>query len=718
MGFDAGALLFKIQAVGAQLFKQDMRESKSAIEGVEQASTKAKGSAEGLGKSQDEVAEKAKKTKAPLDEQAKSTKSTGDESETAAKKQREQAAAAEKQRSAALSLATGLVAVGIAAAAMVGLSVAKFTEFDKQMSNTSAATMATAEEQRALGDAALDAGADTAYSATEAAAAEEELAKAGQSVSDIVGGSLAGSLALAAAGQLEVARSAEIMATVLTQFRLPAEQAGHVADVLAAGAGKAQGSVDDLSLALSYVGPLAASMGWSLEETAGTLAYFSTQGIAGEKAGTALRGVIAALQSPSSAATKIMQEYGISVYDANGNRLAAAPLAQQLKDKLSGLTAQERQAALGRIFGNESLLGATLLYEGGAKAVATWTDNVNDAAYASEQAAMKQDNLAGDLEKLGGAFDTALIKTGSGANEVLRELVQSATGLVDIFGDAPAPVQATALGLGVATAAAALLAGATLAVRARWEEWKTTLSLTNGQMARSALIAGGVGIALAAVATVIALVAQAQAESRAKAQAYADTLEDGAERVTKATREMAKENLAAEKSFLWMGQGSAYDNAEALGISLDLVTDAAMGQADAIRQLQSELEFAKTNHDGLGLSAQAAALFIPAKSKGPGHGMIRATPRAVRSRKYPRVSGSRLSLSQMRISSRGQSVRSIRLVRQVRRRSTRSRVGTIRLTRGCGSGSGCDSRRMPSGSMVIAIACPPLRSRLLRRIVA
>ncbi|MFP3813536.1 phage tail tape measure protein, partial [Bacillus sp. SIMBA_005] len=87
---------------------------------------------------------------------------------------------------------------------------AKNTEFDAAMSNVRAATMATAEEQRALGEAALDAGADTAYSASEAAAAQEELAKAGLSVSSVIGGSLNGALALAAAGQLQVARSAEI----------------------------------------------------------------------------------------------------------------------------------------------------------------------------------------------------------------------------------------------------------------------------------------------------------------------------------------------------------------------------------------------------------------------------------------------------------------------------------------------------------------------------
>ncbi len=603
MGFDAGALLFKIQAVGKALFVSDMRDSQTAIDGVEQASKKAKGSAEGLGKSQDEVAEKAKKTKAPLDEQAKSTKSTGDESETAAKKQREQAAAAEKQRSAAVTLAAGLVAVGLAASAMVGLSVAKFTEFDKQMSNTSAATMATAEEQRALGAAALDAGADTAYSATEAAAAEEELAKAGQSVADITGGSLKGSLALAAAGQLEVARSAEIMATVLTQFQLPARDAARVSDVLAAGAGKAQGSVDDLSLALSYVGPLAKSMGWSLEETAGTIAYFSTQGIAGEKAGTSLRGVLAALQAPSKAAADVMQQYGINVYDANGRMLAAAPLAEQLRTKLGSLTDQERQAALGRIFGNESLLAATLLYGGGAAAVSKWTKEVTDAGYAADQAAQRQDNLAGDIEKLGGAFDTALIKTGSSANDVLRMMVQNVTALVDMYGEAPEPIQATALVLGVGVAALALFSGGAVIARVKFIELKAALDLANVSMGRTAIVGGAVGIALTGLAVIIAMVAQAQAEARARATAYADALAQGED----ATKKFIAEQLAMKDSFLWLDRGSAIENARKLGFTIDDVTAAVTGSADEFERFKERVQDAyDTRGQGVefGIAAQ------------------------------------------------------------------------------------------------------------------
>jgi hypothetical protein len=77
-------------------------------------------------------------------------------------------------------------------------------------------------------------------------------------------------------------------------------QTSHVADLLAAGAGKAMGSVQDLSEGLKYVGPVAHGMGVSIEETTGALALFASKGILGEQAGTSLRGVISALSSRRS----------------------------------------------------------------------------------------------------------------------------------------------------------------------------------------------------------------------------------------------------------------------------------------------------------------------------------------------------------------------------------------------------------------------------------
>lgn len=616
MDFEAGRLVWRLVTAGKQALQRDQADAQAAFDKTGKAAADASDKIDSAGDATDRTSKKSRESKGPLDEQAKSQKKTGDEAAEAAKKQRDAAAAMEKQRSAAKELAAVLAVGGIAVAAMVGLSVAKYTEFDKAMSQTSAATMATAQEQHDLGEAALEAGADTAYSASEAAAAEEELAKAGQSVSDIVGGSLNGALALAAAGQLQVARSAEIMATTLTQFRLPASQAAHVSDVLAAGAGKAQGSVDDLSLALSYVGPLAGSVGFSLNETAGAIAYFATQGIIGEKAGTSLRGVLAGLQAPSAAASEELKKYKLNMFDANGQMLSLSGIAEQLHSKLGGLTEQERLAALGRIFGNESLNAATLLYEGGAAKIQEWTNNVNDAGYAAKQAAMRQDNLAGDVEKLGGAFDTALIRTGSGANDVLREMVQSVTALVDWYGELPGPVQEGALVLGILTGAVLLASGATVGLRVKYVELKAALDATNTSFRTTALVGAGAGIALTGLVTILALVAQAQAEAQARTEQYATTLEEGTNTITSSTREMVKEALAAKSSWLWMQEDSAYDAAQKLGLSLDVVTEAALGNVDAMRQVEEATKVSTTSRANASTEYAKSATIVRDAVKG------------------------------------------------------------------------------------------------------
>jgi TP901 family phage tail tape measure protein len=589
--FDAGAIIFNIKAAGAQVFRQEMAGVDQATRRAGDAAKDAAAKTTDLGDKTDAAGKKARGAKQPLEDQAKATKRVGDENRRAQPEIAKTTGLTEQQTAAARDVSVAMLAAGTAVAAAVTLSVVKFGEFDVGMSNVRAATMATREEQELLADAALDAGADTAYSAREAADAEEELAKAGLSVADIVGGSLNGALSLAAAGQLEVARSATIMATTLKVFRLPAEQAAHVADLLAAAAGKAQGSVDDVSLALDYAGIGLAQFNVPLEESVGTLALFAANGILGEKAGTGLRGALAALTGPSALGAKTMKEYGVNVFDAQGKFIGMAGVAQQLQDAFGKLSEEERAAAMNRIFGNESMNVANVLFEEGAAGVKEWTEAVDDSGFASEQARIKQDNLAGDLEKLGGAFDTALIKTGSGANDVLRTQVQIVTDLVDGYGELDPAAQTSILTIAGGVAAFLLFGGATLGVIGRVGELKKNLEGMNLTMKRSTLIAGAVGIGFTAVLTVVGLLATAQAEARAKAEAYADTLEESSHRITNATRDMVRENLAAKNSFLWIEGDSTFDAAEKLGLGLDLVTDAASGNVDSLQKLRSELDY-------------------------------------------------------------------------------------------------------------------------------
>jgi TP901 family phage tail tape measure protein len=492
-------------------------------------------------------------------------------------------------------------AAGLAMGALIGAGVAvavkKFADFDEAMSSVDAATHESAENMGLLREAAIEAGASTVFSATEAAGAIEELAKAGVSTADILAGGLKGALDLAAAGSLGVARSAEITSTALNQFGLTGDQASHVADVLAAGAGKAMGSVDDLANGLKFVGPVAAAMGVSLEETTGVLALFAQQGIIGEQAGTSLRGVLSSLTAPSAQARAEIERLGLSIYDSQGNFLGLENAAGQLSKAYTNMDGASRDASLGIIFGRETITAATALYKAGASGVDEWTTAVDDSGYAAETARRRLDNLKGDLEALSGAMDTALIQTGSTANDTLRGLVQTITGLVDVYNELPEPVQGVVLAVGGATAAVGLLGGTALTVIPRIYETREAMKELGITSKGLSLTVGAAGLALGGLFAIFSELARSQAEARARTEAYADSLEEGTNRVTKATRDLVKENLAAKNSFLWLEGDSAYDAAEKLGISLDTVTDAAMGNVKALKQIQEQYAYGEAGSE-------------------------------------------------------------------------------------------------------------------------
>lgn len=338
-------------------------------------------------------------------------------------------------------ITTGVAAAGVAATALGVAAIKMAADFDASMSTVQANTGASADEMAQLRQAAIDAGADTVYSATESADAINELGKAGLSTSDILSGGLSGALNLAASDGMAVGDAAELMATTLKQFNMTGAESTQVADALAAGAGKAVGSAHDLGLALNQAGMVSHSFGISMQETAGTLAAFAKSGMIGSDAGTSLKTMLISLANPSTKASNLMQELGINAYDAQGKFIGLSGLAGVLKDKLGGLSQEQRNQALATIFGTDAIRAANVLYEQGAEGIDDWTDAVSESGFAAQQAAARNNNLKGDLENLSGSFESLMISLGEGGQGPLRSLVQMLDTLVDGFSLLPAPVQ-------------------------------------------------------------------------------------------------------------------------------------------------------------------------------------------------------------------------------------------------------------------------------------
>lgn len=459
------------------------------------------------------------------------------------------------------ALAGGVLVAGFAK------SIQTFASFDKAMSSVKAATHESAENMELLSEAAIKAGADTAFSAEESARAIEEMAKAGVSTADILSGGLDGALSLAAAGALDVGEAAETASSAMTQFGLAGADIPHIADLLAAGAGKAQGSVHDLGMALNQTGLVASQTGLTIEETTGGLAAFASAGLIGSDAGTSFKTMLQRLNPQSEAAATLMADLGLSAYDSQGEFIGLSEYAGKLQGALQDMSSEQRNATMQTLFGSDAVRAAAVLYEQGAEGVQQWEDAVNDAGYAAETAALMQDNLAGDLEKLGGAFDTVFLKAGGTGNDGLRGLVQSAEDVVDAVGKIPAPVLGAIGVIGGLTGGALLLGGAFFTLAPRVFETIGHIRALNtaspglatnlGKIGKAAGIAGAGFLAMQILGTVSNSMADATVSAEELSQSFLKASKSG-----KALDEV-----------IGSGFVSGYEGIESVGAALKKIQD-------------------------------------------------------------------------------------------------------------------------------------------------
>lgn len=501
----------------------------------------------------------------------------------------------EKVGQAAERVGGGLLTIGAAATGAVLVVTKMAADFDAQLSKVQAATNATASEMDKFRNQALTAGAAFGYTATQVTEAQVELGKAGLATADILNGGLNGVLALAASDNVDLGKATQIAAVAMKQFNLEGKDVPHIADELAAGAGKALGGVEQLGDALNQSGLVASNFGFSLEETTGVLSAFADAGLLGSDSGTSLKTMLQQLANPSKESAQLMKSLGINVEDANGKFLGAADIAQVLHDKLSTLSDAQRQQALAQIFGSDAVRAATVLYKEGADGIQGYIDQNNDAGYAMEQARLKSDNLNGDLKKLRSAFQTGLIDTGTSASSALRPLVQTLTGVVQAVNLLPDPLKATALGATGVVGAVSLLGGGMLFAIPKIVEFRSALATLRdgGITARSSLagvakfMTGPWGIALGTAAAVAAVFAAQQLQSAQYTQTLRDSLNQTTGALTKNTGELVANALAARSTIF--GQeiegSSAFDKAKRLGIGLDTVTKAAQGNTKAYKEL-------------------------------------------------------------------------------------------------------------------------------------
>lgn len=359
-----------------------------------------------------------------------------------------------KSTGAALSTAITLPVAAIGAA-----SIKTGMDFESSMSKVAAISGATGDELTALEEKARELGATTAFSASEAADGMSFLAMAGYDANQVLS-AMPGLLDLAAAGQLDLARAADITTNIMSGFNMEADKTQQVADMLAAAAASANTDVEQLGSAMSYVAPVAAGAGIKIEETAAAIGILSNAGIQGERAGTALRGMIASLQNPTGQTAKALEDLGLSAEDVNPSMHSLSDILKTLEE--AGIDSSQAMQLVG-VEAGPALLA--MLTQGSTGLTAYTAELANSEGAANKMATTMQDNLGGRIKELQSAFEEVAITIYENLQPALETLVGAVKGIADWFNSLSPSTQNLIVGLaGLAAVIGPLLTAVGIAI--------------------------------------------------------------------------------------------------------------------------------------------------------------------------------------------------------------------------------------------------------------
>ena len=380
---------------------------------------------------------------------------------------------------------------------LTGAIVKVGMDFEASMSHVQAVTGATGSEMQKLESLARELGETTKFSANDAAEAMGFLGMAGYDTNQIIS-SMPGLLDLAAAGQLELGRAADIATNIVSGFNMTAEDTGMVSDVLAKAAASANTSVEQLGGAMSYVAPVAAGAGLSLEETAAAIGVLSDAGIQGERAGTALRGVIASLQNPTGGTARALEKLGLSAEDVDPSMNSLADILRKLESAgIDSKTAME-------LVGVEAGPALLAMLNVGSDGLEEFTqDMANSEGAAAQMAETMSDNTKGSFQEFQSALEGIALAFADVLLPVVTDVIDFLTTLVRKFGEMPVAGQKVILIVsGIAAAIGPLL----MVVSGMIKAFTTVMPIIKSVGTAIGFLTNPVGLVIAAIAGLVALV--------------------------------------------------------------------------------------------------------------------------------------------------------------------------------------------------------------------
>ena len=358
-------------------------------------------------------------------------------------------------------------------AAIYAGPIKKSAELEAQMSNVKALiansygddTKKLAVDMERLNSIAKEMGATTKFTATEAGKALEYMGMAGWKADQMIT-SLPGIMNLAAASGEDLGLVSDIVTDAMTALGMAADgttngiaNATHFANVLAVATSSSNTNVSGMGEAFQYVASTAGALGYSAEDLAVALGAMANAGVKGSQAGNSLKTALSRMAAPTTAMKSAMDQLGISMTDEYGNTKSLMEVMKNLRSSIGsvgvelvdadgnlreyediiaelsktteGLSKVQQIEAASTIFGKNAMAGMLSIVNATDADFQSLTESIYGSAGAAERmAAIKLDNLEGDITLMKSALDGLQIAIGDALLPTFRAGTQGITDFI------------------------------------------------------------------------------------------------------------------------------------------------------------------------------------------------------------------------------------------------------------------------------------------------
>lgn len=341
---------------------------------------------------------------------------------------------------AALATAAGGVTLGGFALAVKGAA-----DFEAALAKVQAAAGVSGEDLRRMRVQAMEIGPAFGKSAGETVEAMGELAKAGMSIENVLGGGAKAVVALATATGENLTPMAELLSKSIAIFKDTGLTAAQAADLVAKTANASAIGVGQFGFSLAAVGPIAASAGLNFEELSTAIGILGNNALVGSDGGTSLKSMLMALTPTAKPAIAAMEALGVKVFDAAGKSRDFRSVLADLQQGIRGLTDQERIVTLETIFGSDGSKAASIFLKEGVEGWDAFMGAMKEAPSVTDQANTRMGTLTGTIDKMKASFGNLIVLAGTPFIGVLQVILGKINGLVAGFDIGRADAMSNAL---------------------------------------------------------------------------------------------------------------------------------------------------------------------------------------------------------------------------------------------------------------------------------